>query len=293
MGWADPHGVSTPSGFSQAGIDTRIAPHAAPVAFASLQRSIAAPPHRPGEPFGSRASDDASFPGLSRPTTHAGRGTRTRRASSPASCRVRGLVTSCAASTPDPPRDLAASRASTGFHLRGVLLAPVRSALADRCRPAVLRVGSPRPLGACGRVRLHGLAPGVELVLPRDPCGARGVDASMVFLPPERSPPPSLRAPSVRARSLRARWAGLTSRSACASRCRGTAGSACPSRDCRLSWDSSPCDRRGTAWEREEGGLMGSPHGGGRCTRPAADPSPLVTRPTAPLRARPGAAVHR
>lgn len=152
MGWADPLGVFTPSGFSQAGTDARISPHAAPVAFASLQRSIAAPPHRPGEPFGPRASDDASFPGLLCPTTHAGRGTRIRRVSNPAACRVRGLATSFATSTPDPPRNLADPRASTGFDLRGVLLEPVRSALADRCRPAVLRVGSPRPL-RCVRTR--------------------------------------------------------------------------------------------------------------------------------------------
>ena len=48
MGSVGPLGVSTPSGLSQAGPYARIAPHAAPIAFASLQRSIAAPPHRPG-----------------------------------------------------------------------------------------------------------------------------------------------------------------------------------------------------------------------------------------------------
>jgi len=42
-----------------------------PCAFTLLQRSIAAPPHRPADPR-ARSSDDAPSPELSRPTTHDG-----------------------------------------------------------------------------------------------------------------------------------------------------------------------------------------------------------------------------
>jgi len=50
------------------------------------------------------------------------------------------------------------------------------------------------PIGACGRDRLQGLAPGRELVRSVAPLRARRVDASLGFFPSERSPPPSSRA---------------------------------------------------------------------------------------------------
>jgi len=68
------------------GLPSRLSPDGGPpCAFAPLQRSIAAPPHRPADPK-ARMADDASSPGLSCPTTHAGRRTRTRGAS-----RLRGV----------------------------------------------------------------------------------------------------------------------------------------------------------------------------------------------------------
>jgi len=74
-----------------------------PYAFALLQRSIAAPPHRPADPKAG-SSDDASSPGLRCRTTRARTADpRFRRASGPAACRVRGFVTPIAASTTVPP----------------------------------------------------------------------------------------------------------------------------------------------------------------------------------------------
>jgi hypothetical protein len=57
-------------------LPSRLAPDGGPpCAFASLQRPIAAPPHRPAGPK-TRTSDDASSRGLCCLTTHAGRRTR-------------------------------------------------------------------------------------------------------------------------------------------------------------------------------------------------------------------------
>jgi hypothetical protein len=54
------------------GLPSRLAPDGGPpCAFALLQRSIAAPPHRPADPR-ARTSNDASFPELPCPTTHDG-----------------------------------------------------------------------------------------------------------------------------------------------------------------------------------------------------------------------------
>ena len=78
-----------PPGYRGDGPSTRIAPRDALRAPSdSLQRSIAAPPHRPGLPKEPLA-DDASSPGLSRPTTHAGSMVRVRGASVPAASRER------------------------------------------------------------------------------------------------------------------------------------------------------------------------------------------------------------
>jgi hypothetical protein len=61
------------------GVPSRLSPDGGPpCAFALLQRSIAAPPHRPANPK-VRTSDDASSPGLSCPTTHSERRTRVSR----------------------------------------------------------------------------------------------------------------------------------------------------------------------------------------------------------------------
>jgi len=50
------------------------------------------------------------------------------------------------------------------------------------------------PIGACGRDRLQGLAPGSSSFCGRALAGSARVDASLAFVPSERSPPPSLRA---------------------------------------------------------------------------------------------------
>lgn len=61
------------------GLPSRLSPDGGPpCAFALLQRSIAAPPHRPANPK-VRMSNDASSPGLSCPTTHPERRTRISR----------------------------------------------------------------------------------------------------------------------------------------------------------------------------------------------------------------------
>jgi hypothetical protein len=197
-------------------------------------------------------------------------------------------------SRPKPPilREPCGPRASTGFTLQGFLLAPVGPPLGSPCPPVVSRVESPRPSGACGHGRLQGLDPGGELVPSVGPSRARRVDAFLGFVPPERSPPPSSRALSVRARSLITRWTGTTSRPACVSRCCGAEGSACPSRGRRLSWDSSPCDRRGAARAVAEGGLMVSPHGSRR-VRASNRFMPSRERPEPGDEARPDAAVLR
>jgi hypothetical protein len=133
-----------------------------PYAFALLQRSIAAPPHRPADPKAG-TSDDASSPGLSRRTTRDETADpHDRGASGPAACRVRGLVTPIAASTTVPP---------DAFRRRSVhRLAPARrSPRADRGpsrspRPSwrcSRRIAS-LPRGACGRGRLQGVEPGAD-----------------------------------------------------------------------------------------------------------------------------------
>jgi hypothetical protein len=116
-----------PRGIRETGVPSRIAPDGGPpCTFASLQRSIAAPPHRPASSRGNRLPDDASSPRLCCPTTHAGSADPfVHEASGLAPCHVRGLVTSLAASTTDPANLLAKARASTGFSLQGVLLASI------------------------------------------------------------------------------------------------------------------------------------------------------------------------
>jgi len=268
MGSVGPLGVSTPSGLSQTGSNARIAPHAAPIAFASLQRSIAAPPHRPGTPRGPRVGR-CFLPWAFVPHDTFGTGNPLpvgRPAPRRAACEV--WLPPSRRTSPTLRGALRLLERPQAFTFEAFSSRRSESPLGDPCPPAVHHVDSPRSLrcvrtrpasGPCSRRRVRCAA---------RPLRAAGLDASLVFLPPERSPPPSLRAHRVRARSLRTRWAGLTSRPACVSRCCGTTGSACPSRDCQLSWDFSPCDRHGTAWERAEGGLMDSPHDGGRCTRP-------------------------
>ena len=123
------------------------------------------------------------------------------------------------------------------------------------------------PIGACGRDRLQGLDPGESSFRPSSPCGR---DASM---PPwgcslqSVLPLRPASASWIRARSLTTRWAGLTSRPACVSRSSGAEGSACPSRGRRLSWDSSPFNRRGITESRRGGRAHGFASRLAACTR--------------------------
>lgn len=123
----------------------------APRTLVSLQRPIAAPPHRRGDPK-ARASDDASFPELSLPhDTYQNGGPVPQ--GLPAPRRATSEVW-LPPSRPTPPflRVPCGPRASTGFALRGVLLAPVGLPFGNPCPPAVVRVDSPRSL-RCVRTR--------------------------------------------------------------------------------------------------------------------------------------------
>lgn len=217
----------------------------APRALASLQRPIAAPPHRRGDPK-ARASDDASFPGLCPPhDTYRDRGPVSAAPPGPAACHVRGLATSCAARTPDPARPLRA--------------ASVHGLLTSRRSPRADRAPSREPLPSCrcarrfaSLLKVRADATGFRALIPasssfRPPTlSGRSVDASLRFVPPVRSPPPTW--PALWSRTLpHHALGGLTSLPACVSRSCDPVGWACPSRGCRHSWDSSPCDRHGTA----------------------------------------------
>jgi hypothetical protein len=127
-------------------LPSRLSPDGGPpCAFAPLQRSIAAPPHRPADPR-ARSPDDASSPGLSCPTTHAG-------AADPFPRSVQAPQRA-ASGVWYPPRGLhhrpspALRRgASLGLALQGVLLEAIGTPREVPCPRGVRRVGSPRPHG--------------------------------------------------------------------------------------------------------------------------------------------------
>jgi hypothetical protein len=195
MGSVGPLGVSTPSGLvlGRRGRTHCCADNALRAPSASLQRPIAAPPHRPEIPK-ELWSDDASFPGLSCPTTHAGTADPLP-AGRPAPQRATSEVWLPPSRRPPPfLREPCGPRASTGFSLRGVLLVSVGLPLGSPCPPAVTRVDSPRPLRSVRTRPASGPRSRHELVRSVEPLRARRVDASVRFFPSERSPPPSLRA---------------------------------------------------------------------------------------------------
>jgi hypothetical protein len=129
------------------GLPSRLTPDGGPpCAFALLQRSIAAPPHRPADPK-ARTSDDASSRGLSCLTTHDGTADpRSAGRPSPAACHVRGLGTPLAASTVVPP-DALRRRSVLGFTLQGFLLATIGTPSGAPCPLGVDHVDSPHPHG--------------------------------------------------------------------------------------------------------------------------------------------------
>ena len=146
---------------SAADLPNRLAPDGGPpCAFALLQRSIATPPHRPAGPK-TGSPDDASSPGLSRPTTHAARRTRVSRGFRPRGVPRRVLAP--VSRRPPPclpgPEGLGASM---GFSLQGFGPRVDRWPSRAPCLRVVARVDSPRSLGACGRGRLQGLVPDAQ-----------------------------------------------------------------------------------------------------------------------------------
>jgi len=173
MGSVGPLGVLTPSGLPRVGRAGRIAPpRALRVPCASLQRSIAAPPHRP-EPPKRPSSDDASFPGLSCPTTRSRTEIRLPGASDPEASRAR-FRTSSATMTPVP--------AETPFGAPSVLgLHP------SRLSPRTGRTPSREPLPSCrcprrfasplkeraDAVGFRASIPVASSFCPRRPCGRR------------------------------------------------------------------------------------------------------------------------
>jgi len=282
-----------PPGFHRSGRTNGSLRPPAPIAFASLQRSIAAPPHRPGTPKGPR--DGRCFlPWASLPhDTFRNGGPVARGASGPTACRVRGLATSFATSTPVPARALRPPS--------------VHGLSPSRCSPRADPAPSREPLPSCRSARRFAsllkvradafgfrALPGVELVRTTGPSRARTV-ASM---PPWRSSLQSVLPLRPRER-IGSRplpphaLGGLTSRPACISRYCGSKGSVGPSRGYRLSWGLltlRPSRHRvGT-----RGGLAhGFASDGRRCIRLAAGEKPSRRDPTELLRAPPGAAVLR
>jgi len=184
------------------------------------------------------------------------------------------------------------ARASIGFTLQGLLLASSAPPLGGRCPRGVARVDSPRPPGE--RADAVGFRASIPARMrsgrrvPKDP--ARRCLPG--FLPPERSPPPSWGAAFHGGASPRTRWAVRRPGGACVSGSCGAEGWAGPSRGRRLSWVSSPYDRRGHVPTGAEGGLMASPRGAPRCRRCA--PLLAPSRPARPARcADPWSAVLR
>lgn len=241
------------------GLDVRTAEAARgpSCAFAPLQRSIAAGPHRA---VGLSAS--VAMPPLM--------GFHALRHDLGAKSSVRCGVAS---------RRRPAPRPGFGYPLRGVHRRPYRrtrrrSALG--LRPSRLRSRRPRPSrGPCRpdvlarHPSLAGGAPAsafTALLSSRalDP-RPRGLESSsfLGLSPSEPSPPPS--GPSlVVARPALPPLRGVTFRPAWVTGPYEAKGSADPSPDCRLPWGFAPSDRRGAPFAVPGSGLMDSPRGADR-----------------------------
>jgi hypothetical protein len=148
------------------------------------------------------------------------------------------------------------------------------------------------PRGACGRGRLQGFDPGANSYGPPDP---EGPGASLPsWASPSRALTPSGLGPRFGSRSLPSHaLGGLTSCPTCVPGSCGTEGSVGPSRGYRLSWGSSPCDRRGHVPAGARGGLMASPHGSRALQAARTDLCPVALRPGRRRSADPWSAVHR
>jgi len=186
---------------------SRLAPdRGPPCAFALLQRSIAAPPHRPADPKAC-TSDDASSLGLSCLTTHPGQRTRISRGFRPRCAPRPGFGyphrgihrrPSRHLAVPERPR-LHPSRPSPRDDRH-----PFRSALPSWRYPR--RFASP-PWGACGRGRVQGLDPVTSSFCHSGSRRIRRADAFLGLHPPERSLSSAFASASFRGGSLHTRWA--------------------------------------------------------------------------------------
>jgi len=138
------------------------------------------------------------------------------------------------------------------------------------------------PIGACGRDRLQGLDPGSSSFGPPSPCGR---DASM---PPWASSLQSVLPHRPCERFMDSRplphhaLGGMTSLPACVTRSCDTVRSAGPSRGCQLSWDLSPCNRRGITEDRRGGRAHGFASRIAACTR--LEPIYALSQSTRPRR---------
>ena len=216
-----------------------------PFAFAPLQRSVAAPPHRPAGRTGT--SDDAPLLGFRALRHVPGRRIRDVGPGIPLpepACRVRGFGPP---SRPPPP-SLPARRSAPERPWASPFKAfsSRRRVLLSEPRPSCRsRVGSARSVRSGGTRAASGLRTRRRARSASALAGARA-DAFVGFSPPGRSP--SSPGPSLWSRGLplhatrrdvhgpRASW-GVS----------GRGDRRGPSRDCRPSWGSPPCDRRGVA----------------------------------------------
>jgi hypothetical protein len=209
-------------------LPNRLAPDGGPpCAFAPLQRSITAPPHRPARPK-ARNVGRCFLPWTLAPyDTCRDGGPAFRGASGPAACRVRGFDPhrgvhhrpSRRLSAPERPW---ASPFKAFSPSRSGLLPepPALLALLESIRLALMR--------ACGHGRLQGLDPATGSFCPSGSRRTRRVDAFLGFFPPEHSLPPALASALGRGGSPLTRWAGRRHRSACVTGFQSSEGSVWP-----------------------------------------------------------------
>jgi hypothetical protein len=188
-------------------LPSRIAPDGGPpCAFALLQRSIAAPPHRPAGPKAD-PSDDASSPGLLRPyDTCRNGGPAFRGASRPRCVPRAGFGYPHRGVHHRPCRRLAAPERPSASPLKAF-----SSRRSDRlsAAPALLALLASVRLAPQGGVRTRS-TPGPrsrrEFVLATGSRRTRCVDAFSGLHPPEHSPPPACAPALGRRASPLTRW---------------------------------------------------------------------------------------
>jgi len=260
-------------------LPSRIAPDGGPpCAFALLQRSIATPPHRPAGP---KADRRTMLPPLGFLAVRHVPERRTRVSRSlPAPLRAASGVWVPPSRRPPPslPTPCGAG-ASIGLPPQGLLLASIGSPFGDPCPRGVARVDSPRPPGGRAdavdsRASIPARIP-ADHRIPKDP--ARGC---LHGVTPSRALPPAGLCACFGSQGLPPHALdGVTSGPTCVSGSCGAEGSVGPSRGYRLSWVSSPCDRRGNVPVVARGGLIASPHDSRALQAARTDLSPIADDP--------------